>query len=91
MSEKGSIASLDTLSTEGCPFTDSILYDYQEAFNISLKKLKNRNAVTEYIGKSKMIVGRGCQKHDGKNRSQRSQTYRNRTKQSNQEMIFTCL
>lgn len=92
MSERGSIVSLETLSSDGCPFTDSFLYDCQEALYSTLKKQKNRNALTEYnTGKSKMIVGKGCGKQDGKRVSQRSHTYRNRTTALSQEMIFTCM
>lgn len=92
MSERGSVISIESLLSDGCPFTESLLHDQQDIVIETLKRTPNRNALTQYnTGKSKMIVGKGCRKHDVKKEYPRSRTFRHRTNQSTQEMIFTCM
>jgi len=63
MSDISSVHSIESVSSDGCPVSPSILYDQRALFYETLKKQKRRNAMTEYRSRRRkslvIVVGGG--------------------------------
>ena len=95
MSEQGSVASLDSLCSEGCPAAPSLLYDQRDLVYETRQHQSNRRALTAYrTYKSRGLIGEVQCTERAANLAkrvgfQRSQTYRQFRREKIQETIFT--
>ncbi len=96
MSERGSTNSIETLSSDGCPVSPSLLYDELQELYYTCQAQPTRRALTSYyrkktsqsVGKAKCL---SLTKQEKSPNYHRSRTFRQREKQSNQEMISICM
>ncbi len=96
-SESGSVTSIESMLSEGCPVSPSFYYDQRDLVYQTRLKQRGRRALTAYRAmKSKNMVGGGiCLPQDAeqgiKRRIQRCQTFRQSRKVFSQEQTFISL
>jgi hypothetical protein len=93
MSTEGSVETIDTLCSDGCPVAPSILYDQRALMYETRKYFRGRKALTAYH-KAKDRVGKGlCLQLDDSANPRRlfrhSQTYRHSRSLRRQGTIST--
>jgi hypothetical protein len=96
LSTDGSVATIESLCSEGCPVAPSILYDQRALLYETRKYFRGRKAVTAYHnGKGGDKVGEGsCLRQDesvDQRKFPRSLTFRHSRRQRRQGMISTNL